>query len=235
MLNAGGTENISGFYVSRNGFLSPIPGSTRPLSAAGVGPAQISFDYDGDRLVVTEKNTNLIDSYTVGRRGIAAGPQTAPSSGTTPFGFAFASRDRLIVSEAFGGAADQSALSSYRFDHGALTPVTRSLGTTETAACWVAVTDNSRYAYTTNTGSASVTGYRVSRGGELTLLNADGKTGTTGAGPIDVTTAGGSRYLYVLSSGSDTITGFRVNRDGSLDPLGSSVATPNGATGLVGE
>jgi 6-phosphogluconolactonase len=235
VLNAGGVENITGFHVSRKGFLSPIAGSTRPLSGAGVGPAQVSFDHDGDRLVVTEKETNLIDTYTVGGDGRAFGPQTSPSSGATPFGFAFASRDRLIVSEAFGGAVDQSALSSYRFEHGALTPVTESLGTTETAACWVAVTGDSRYAYTTNTGSASVSGYRVGRNGELTLLDADGKTGDTDAGPIDVVVTGESRYLYVLNTGSDTITGFHIDRDGSLERLPSTVGSPHGATGLAGE
>jgi 6-phosphogluconolactonase len=221
--------------LAHRGRLDPLPGSTRPLSGSGVGPAEVSFDYDGDRLVVTEKNTNLIDSYKVGRHGVAQQLVTAPSSGATPFGFAFGKRDRLFVSEAFGGAVDQSALSSYRFDDGLLTPVTRSLGTTETAACWVVVTDDSRYTYATNTGSASVTGYRIGRGGDLTLLNPDGKTANTGATPIDVALSSHSRFLYELSSGSDTISGFRVEKDGSLTPAGAPTGTPDGAVGLAAE
>lgn len=235
VLNDGGAGNITGFTVSRSGQLTPLAGSTRPLSTGGAGPAEVSFDYDGDRLVVTEKNTNLIDSYKIDRNGIAGDLVTAPSSGMTPFGFAFASRDRLIVTEAFGGAVDQSALSSYRFEDGLLSPVTKSLGTTETAACWVVVTGDGRYAYATNTGSASISGYRIGRRGELTLLDADGKTGNTGATPIDIARSSNSQFIYELSSGSDTISGFRVEGDGSLTPTGAPAATPDGAVGLAAQ
>lgn len=235
VLNGGGAGSISGFTVSRKGDLTPLPGSTRPLSGSGVGPAEVSFDSDGDRLVVTEKATNLIDTYAVGEDGLASGPVTTPSSGATPFGFAFGKHDLLIVSEAFGGAAGQSALSSYRLEDGIPEPITKSLGTTETAACWVVVTKNGRFTYTTNTGSASVTGYRIGHDGELSLLDADGKTGVTGAGPIDMALSRDSRLLYSLNSGSDTITAFRVGGDGSLSPVGAPAAAPHGATGLAAD
>ena len=43
VLNAGGSvggaDNISGFKIARNGTLSPLQGSTRPLSADSTGPA----------------------------------------------------------------------------------------------------------------------------------------------------------------------------------------------------
>ena len=61
VLNAGGAGNISGFSVRATGGLTPIAGSTQPLSGTNVGPAQVSFSPDGRRLVVTEKNTNLLD------------------------------------------------------------------------------------------------------------------------------------------------------------------------------
>ena len=44
VLNAGGAGNISGHTFSRHGALSPLAGSTRPLSGDGAGPAQVSFD-----------------------------------------------------------------------------------------------------------------------------------------------------------------------------------------------
>ena len=65
VLNAGGAGNITGHTVSRHGALSPLAGSSRPLSGAGAGPAQVSFDPRGETLVVTEKATNLIDTYEV--------------------------------------------------------------------------------------------------------------------------------------------------------------------------
>lgn len=119
VLNAGDgvtAGSISGFTADARGALAPLAGSTRPLSAASVGPAQIGFSPDGTTLVVTEKATNQIVTYAVGAGGLASGASVYASSGPTPFGFAFDKRGTLIVSEAFGGAA--SALSSYALDGG---------------------------------------------------------------------------------------------------------------------
>jgi 6-phosphogluconolactonase (cycloisomerase 2 family) len=233
VLNAGGAGNISGFTVSHAGELTPVAGSTRPLSGSGTGPAQVSFDPEGELLVVTEKNTNLIDTYEVGDDGRASGPSPHPSSGATPFGFAFDRRDHLIVSEAFGGAADASAVSSYEEDDGDLEPITKSAPTTETAACWIVVTKNGRFTYTTNTGSGSISGYAVSHDGELSLLDADGRTGVTGPGPIDMALSRSSRFLYSLNSGDGTISGFRVEADGGLTPIGGAAGLPAGTNGLA--
>jgi 6-phosphogluconolactonase len=233
VLNAGGAGNISGFTVSKRGQLTPLAGSTRPLSGSGVGPAQVSFDPEGELLVATEKNTNLIDVYEVGDNGLASGPSSHLSSGATPFGFGFDKRDHLIVSEAFGGAVDQSAVSSYDVDDGAIEPITPSAKTTETAACWIAVTKNGRFAYTTNTGSGSISGYWISHDGGLSLLDADGRTGVTGPEPIDMAFSRNSRFLYSLNSGDETISGFRVSADGSLTAIGGAIGLPDGATGLA--
>jgi 6-phosphogluconolactonase len=233
VLNAGGTANISGFTVSESGHLSPLPRSTRPLSAAAPGPAQVSFDPSGELLVVTEKDTNLIDTYEVGRSGRPGVTEPQASAGQTPFGFAFDRRGHLIVSEAFGGAADASAVSSYDVDDGLIDPISPSVATTETAACWIVVTDDGRFTYTTNTGSASISGYRVGRDGELSLLDADGVTGATGPGPIDMALSRGSRFLYSLNSGDGTISGFRVGDDGGLTSIGGASGLPNAANGLA--
>ena len=111
VLNAGAPENITGFRI-HDDELVPLPGSTQPLSGSGVAPAQVSFSPRGDVLVVTEKAVNNIDTYTVGKDGLADGPTVHPSVGETPFGFEFGKRGTLIVSEAFGGAPDASAVSS---------------------------------------------------------------------------------------------------------------------------
>ncbi|HLO15727.1 MAG TPA: beta-propeller fold lactonase family protein, partial [Anaerolineales bacterium] len=114
VLNAGGSGNISGFIVGQDGSLSPLAGSTQPVSNGGVGGtpglAQIAFSSDGSTLVVTEKTTNLIDTYAV-EGGLADAPVTHPSAGTTPFGFAFDRHDHAIVSEAASGS-----VSSYKID-----------------------------------------------------------------------------------------------------------------------
>jgi 6-phosphogluconolactonase (cycloisomerase 2 family) len=240
VLNAGAGAvpgSISGFRIERQGTLEAIPGSTRPLSAAAVGPAQIEFDPRGRALVVTEKDTNLITTYVVGRDGLATGPNAQPSNGATPFGFAFDKRGHLIVSEAFGGAA--SALSSYDVDRaGDLDTISASVAAgAEKAACWVVVTGNARYAYTTNTGTGSVSGYSVGRDGSLSLLDADAITATTGGAPIDAALTDNDKFLYVLNSSLNRIDAFRVQSDGSLAPLPSAGVSglPASTNGLVAD
>ena len=235
VLNAGTQStpaNISGF-LALWGKLVPLPGSTRPLSTAAPDPAQVEFSPNGRHLVVTEKATNQIVTYKV-RHGYAGGPNVEASAGQTPFGFGFDRRGRLIVSEAFGGSPDASALSSYSLArNGSITAISASVKTTETAACWIVVTKNGRYTYTTNTGSNSITGYRIGGDGALTLLDADGKTADTGATPIDMALAKHSRLLYALAGGVPEINGFAVNGDGSLDPIESVGGLPAGTVGLA--
>lgn len=237
VLNAGGAENISGFRFHPNGMLQAVEGSTRPLSGAGVGPAQVQFTPDGRFLVVTEKLANKIDVFLVDRNGYASMPVVNDSYGMTPFGFDIRADGTLVVSEAFGGAPDASALSSYQIAvDGTLLLVSGSIATTETAACWVVTTPNGDFTYTTNTGSGSVSGYGLDRGGELTLLNADGQTGQTGDGslPIDAIDAGDGQFLYVLNAGDDSISSFQINADGSLTDLGKVTGLAASSVGIAG-
>jgi 6-phosphogluconolactonase len=227
--------NITGFTVSPNGKLSPLAGSTRPLSGGSAAdPAQIAFNPDGRVLVVTEKQTNLIDTYTVGDDGLASGPTPHASNGATPFGFDFDNRGNLIVSEAFGGAPNQSAMSSYRVSaDGSLSVVSGSVRDFQTAACWVVVTNNSRFAYTSNTGSGSISSYHIRPDGTLTLLNSvAGNTGP-GSSPIDMALTNSSRFLYVYNGGFGTIGAFRVEADGSLTPIPGAGGIPFGAQGIA--
>jgi 6-phosphogluconolactonase (cycloisomerase 2 family) len=235
VLNAG-SDNVSGFRVLPHGQLAPIAGSTRLLSGSGTDPAQVQFRPDGRVLVVTEKATNLIVTYSVDEDGILGPPQSQASQGNTPFGFTFGPRRLLFVSEAFGGAAGASAVSSYRVaDDGALNVVSPSAATHQTAACWVVVTEGGRFAYTANTGSGSISGYEISADGALTLLNADGRTADTGAGsaPTDLALPENGRFLFVLDSATHNIGAFRIRTDGQLQPLGFQGGLPAGADGLA--
>lgn len=235
VLNAGGSGNITGFRVRDNGKLVPLDGSTQPLSNGGTGaspqPAQISFSRDGKLLVVTEKATNSIDVYQVAA-GIAGAPVTHPSAGMTPFGFAFARRNDLIVSEAFGGAPGASAVSSYNVDNDSFEVLSPSVATTQTAACWVVISKDGRYAYVTNTGSGSVSSYSIAKDGTISLLDAQAGLTGEGSSPIDMALSNNGRFLYALGANSDTISIFGVNSDGSLESLGN-ISVPAGAVGLA--
>jgi 6-phosphogluconolactonase len=238
VLNAGGlvggNDNISGFRINAKGELAPVAGSTRPLSSTSTDPAQIEFGAGGEILFVTEKATNIVDTYLVGSDDLASGPNSQASEGQTPFGFSIGKRHQLFVSEAFGGTPNASALSSYSITPaGDLQNISPSVGTTETAACWVVITNDGRFAYVTNTGSGTISGFKISFSGHLTLLDGNGITATTGAGPIDMAFAENSRFLYALNSGAGSISAFRVKADGSLVTLTGVTGLPAGGIGLA--
>ncbi len=225
VLNAGSDE-ITGFTLS-SGMLTPIPNSTKPLSGTGVGGAQVMFSPDGETLVVTEKNTNLIDTFTINSNGTANGPMTHASSGVVPFGFAFAGRNTLVVSEAANSAA-----SSYReTDSGELHVISGSVLNGQVAACWAAVTGNGEFAYTADAHNGEISSYRVSSSGRLTLL--DGKAGSPGGAPLDEAVAGGNAFLFVLNPSTGQINGFTIHSDGGLAQLASTSGIPASASGLV--
>lgn len=241
VLNAGGAvgdaDNVTGFRISESDEIEPIAGSTRALSAASTGPAQIAFSPDGDALVVTERMTDRIVTYLVDDRGIAGDPIVQSSAGRTPFGFTFDARGRLLVSEASGGDADASALSSYELSpDGQLDVITASAATTETAACWAVATPDARFAYVTNTASGSISGFKIRRNGSLRLLTPDGVTGSTGgagSGPIDLALTADGRILFDLRQPVGAIGAFVVLSDGRLKSLGQSTGIPTSANGLV--
>jgi 6-phosphogluconolactonase len=229
VLNANGAGNIAGFRNAQ-GVLTPISGSSRPLSAAGgTGPAQVGFSPDGDVLLVTEKTTNKLSTYRVRSDGTTDAPVVTASGGVTPFGFAFDRRGHALVSE-----AASRALSSYGF--GNQTPaqpvlISASVSTTQAAPCWVVVTPNSRYAYVANAGSGTVSSFAVQKSGQLTLAQA--VAGVAGAGPVDMAISSSGRQLFVLNSGSQTISSFSVGQHGSLVNPGSVAGLPVGANGLA--
>ncbi|MGE0642840.1 MAG: lactonase family protein [Nitrospira sp.] len=232
VLNAGGAGNIAGFELTHRNKLKPIAGSIQPLSGANTAPAQISFNPSGDTLVVTEKATKIIDAYAVDEDGVASGPVSQPSNGVTPFGFTFTRRGVLVVSEAFGGAPNASAVSSYRLRNEALTVVSGSVPTTQSAACWIVITKNGKFAYASNTASSNISSYTVKRDGRLTLHEAVATP--TGAGPIDMALNKNSRFLYVLNSGSHSIDVFHVDRWNGRLTSGTGISgLPDGANGLV--
>lgn len=233
VLNADGAGNIAGFR-NRHGMLEPVAGATQPLSAAGgTAPAQVSFGEDGRVLIVTEKATNKLGTYRVRRDSTIEAPQVTASSGMTPFGFAVDRRGTVLVSEAFGGAAGASALSSYTFDPHGVQPrlVSASVGSGQSAACWVVVTPNGRHAYVTNTGSGNISSYAVGRNGHATLGQAI--AAVTDAGPIDAAITPRGRTLFVLNGGGRSIQSFSIGLDGQLQAQGRADGLPAGANGLA--
>jgi len=225
VLNAGGKGNIAGFYLN-NGKLSMIPKSVKSLSSNSAGPAKIAFNPDGKVLVVTEKNTNVIDTYTVDKHGMAKGPMVHNSNGMTPFGFTFTEKGYLIVTEAPG-----SALSSYWVGKdGSLKLISGSVPDSRAAACWVAVTKDGKFAFANNAHDGTISNYAISKKGVLSLIKP--LAATSGKGNTDMALSENSKFLYSLNTADGTIAVFKVKSDGSLTPV-AKVSVPMGADGLA--
>jgi 6-phosphogluconolactonase (cycloisomerase 2 family) len=182
-------------------------------------PGQIGFSPDGRQLVVTTKNGgNSVLVFHAGI-GVLRAPVENDLPGTVPFGFDFDPAGHLVLTEAGPSAVATFTLS---WD-GSLTPLHSTL-TGQAATCWVVAAGADAYA--SNAGSASLSGYQVGPGGELTAL---GQT-ATGAGTVDAAVSSDGSYLYVQSGGTGTVDAFRIGHDGSLTATGTA-SVPDGVGG----
>jgi 6-phosphogluconolactonase (cycloisomerase 2 family) len=151
---------------------------------------------------------------------------------------AFRNDGKLVVVESFNSAAGESKASSYRLlSNGTISPISRSVPNGQTDVCWVVITGDGHYAYTANFGTGTISAYRLSGSGELTLL--DGRAAFTGelSQPVDLALSADSRFLYLLMRGPGRVAAFRIQNDGSLQPLGTAggggLPVNDGASGLA--
>jgi 6-phosphogluconolactonase len=240
--------NVAGFRVDDRGRLHQIAGATRPLSAAHPNPAQVQIDPSGRFLLVTEKGTSLIDVYRIHGDGSLSPPTSFPSVGAVPFGMAFdrtRSRNELLVADAAGGPNGTGAATAYRLvDGGELRLINGPIPDHQIAPCWMVITRDGRFAYTSDADSHAISGYAIHGNGSISLLDANGVTASTPADtfPLEEGLSRGSRFLYVLDSrlllpqpGPATISGFRVHDDGRLTPVldPALITLPVSAIGLT--
>jgi 6-phosphogluconolactonase (cycloisomerase 2 family) len=180
-------------------------------------PGEIGFTPDGRDLVVTTKaNGDDIDVFRLDWYG---GPSRTPvinsEPGTVPFGFVFGAPNQLLVAE-----PGPDAVQSFRIDRdGSLTSAQQVL-TGQGATCWI-VRDG-RYVYTSNAGSANVTGLETGPAG----LSVLGST-STDAGTIDAAVSSDGGDLYVQTGVAGVVDEYAVAPNGALTEIGS-VAVPNG-------
>lgn len=227
-----GTPSLVGFQLVA-GRLDSIEGSTRVL-AMGADPAQVGFSPDGSTLVVTERGTDAIVTRTVLADGTLGEPTAHRSLGPTPYGFAFAGEDTLVVTEAFGAMKGMAAASSYALQGGAVAPVTASVGNGRSEICWAVVSKDARYAFTTNFADGAVSRYAIGGDGALSLEDAtagiaiDGETGLR-----DEDISGDGRFLYAIDADSRSIFGWEVGAGGALEAIGSWNGLPVTVAGLA--
>ncbi len=229
VVNSGG--NICGFKVSNNGDLMMIPGSTQPLSKGDAGPAEIMFQPDGSHLVVTEKNTNKICTFKVTGTGAAEAPVVNPAYSETPFGFTIAGDNQLIITNAFGGNAMQSVITSLTVGATGVTGLSSAVPTQQTSACWITLSKDQDYAFVTNTMSNNISSLHIGAKNKLQLVDA--AVAKTGANPTDIELSGNGEYIYSMNSGSHSISQFQVLPKGRLLSMGEVTGMPAFAVGLA--
>ena len=78
-------------------------------------------------------------------------------------------------------------------------------------SCWITTTNS--YAYVTNCGGHTTSGYRVGKDGRLQILTESGVSNTTGKGshPVDLAATGGGRFLYALLPGTSEAAMYGIN------------------------
>ena len=237
--STGGT--LSGYIVDSGGEMTPIPGAVRSI-AGGIVAGQVGFNSDDSVITVPNRGSNSISTFVVRQDGTLGPERVTQSTGTgVPFGFAYTKNDTLVMSN-FGATAESiGSASSYALDRktGRLAPVDTKLAS-GIATCWVALTADDRYAFMTNSLSADISRFALSRGGALTLL------GVTPAGGValDEDTDDSSRNLYVLTAdvsfatglpvfGQFAVTGYRIGADGGLAAINTIGGLPVGSSGVA--
>lgn len=251
VLNVGGEGRLAGFTLGSDGRSSPIPGSVLSLDLrggnppssppnTGGAPSQVGFSPDGRWLLVVDKGRDLLLSFPLDDQGRPGDPVVNPSAGRLPFAFRFMS-GYLVVVEIYGrspslSAAGASAVSSYSLGaDGRLRTITASLPTSRTALCWIDA--YGRYAWGTNTGDDTLTGFQVDRRGRMTLIGTGGVALRLGAGrfPLEIAVTADGRFLYTLNAGTGTVGMFQIQPNRRLKSLGEAGGLPvlDGVQGLA--
>ena len=217
-------------YPVKNGVLGPLLGSYAISNAVGK-PTQITLSPDRQYLLVNAGTaSNAVDAFPVKADG-TLGTAVLNTGIASPFASEFLDGHNLLVSN-----TSAHALQSLAFSKGVLSangaPV---VGDVQGAPCWLVITPDGRYAYTGSGGSGTVSAYKVSDKGTLTLLNARAAAENLGvAGDSWISPDG--KYLYTAYLAAGKVISYAVGQDGALTPVGApAIVTPgNTMQGLAG-
>jgi len=117
---------------------------------------------------------------------------------------------------------------------GRLNVISGSVANSQTAACWIAITEKGKFAFVSNTGSGTISSYRVNaEDGSLNLINAMAANTGMGSAPIDIALSVNSRIMFVLLGGSQSVASYRIENNGDLTQIDAAGGLPRGAQGIV--
>lgn len=222
--------SVQGFTVS-GGRLVTIPGSNRALGLGSESPqfthspGTVVFSPEGTQLIVTTKASgNDVDVFSVAPGGtLSAAPVVNSLPGTVPFAVTFDRQGHLILAESAGALADFQLREDGNIEQ---LDVVQS---EQIATCWVV--EARGHFYTSNPGSASLSAFESSHGGQLLTLLGDTKTD---GGTVDATATNFGQFLYVQTGAEGIVDEFSVAAKGELTEIGSiKVPGAQGGEGIV--
>jgi 6-phosphogluconolactonase (cycloisomerase 2 family) len=237
VINFAGNSNVVGFQLDGNGRLVSIPNSIRYLSATNTGASSLAFSPDGRFLLVTEKVTNNIDVFSVQSDGSLSQPQVTPNPVPGIFDVVFSPDGAALIVQTGSVTTNASSVSSYLVEQGGtLVPVTGSVPTLGSFACWIALTPNGQFAFVSNTLSSSISGFAIGGSGTVTALPGTVvATQPTGTNNLDIAVSDDGNFVYTMNTGAGTIGIFAVRPNGSLRVIGfaSGLSAQSGFEGLA--
>jgi 6-phosphogluconolactonase len=232
-------SNYAGFRLSDGGRLVPIEGSTFALPNSA-NPGDILFNSTGKGLIGVEVGTTVastfrIDSFLVDEDGRLTPAEGSPflAQAAGPFGSEFSPVNprRLYVSNAHGGAGNGSVSAFNVKSSGTLSPIGGSpYPDGQTAPCWVEISHDGHYLFTVNTGSTTISSYRIHEDGSLGYSSTTGFKSGPGIRPFDARLDASGRWLYVVDAATAGVTGFAVSGGALTELAQSPFALPAGAT-----
>jgi 6-phosphogluconolactonase len=238
VINFAGNSNVVGFNLNEDGHLVMIPNSIRYLSATNTGPSSLAFSPDGRFLLLTEKVTNNIDVFSVNSDGTLSQPRITADPIPGIFDVVFSPGGAALIVQTGGASnANASSVSSYLVQQdGTLLPVTGSVPTLGNFTCWIALTPNGQFAFTSNTLSSSISGFAIGSSGTVTALPGTVVASLpTGSNNLDIAVSDDARFVYTMNTGAGTIGIFAVQPNGSLKVIGfaSGLSAHSGFEGLA--
>ena len=238
VLNQGGDGGVAIFTVDDNGHLREVPNSTTLLSATGLGGASIGVSGDGQQLAVVERLSDNIDIFHILPNGTLSAITTTPDSNPGGFSAVFSKGGQLLVSETGpSGVPNGSTISSFTVNGNAtLTPISNAVPTEGAANCWLAITPNGKWVYTSNSGSDNISGFNVAQNGVLTPIGSGIVAAIPGGSHnVDIAVSGDSKFVFTQDTAAGTIGVWSVNTDGTLKEVDLIPGLPklSGTNGLA--
>jgi 6-phosphogluconolactonase (cycloisomerase 2 family) len=207
--------NITGFRMSADGRLTPIPGSTIEFPD-GQGPAQVEFSPSGSVLAVTAgfQTDGRIHTFAVMPDGtLKAGPGspfvTREVSGTV--GSSWSADGRHLLVSNFRG----SAMTVFGVDAAtaAIEPTGPAYPNGGGAACWTALSPDGKTLYTGNFVGNSISAYAVMPDGTLSLLGTVARRTAMTPDTKDIEISPDGKYLYAIGPIGRHVAVFAIGGD----------------------